>query len=491
MKPTIKLWHLAAATMLAAPGAVPASTAGEAGAQPPQLREQEVHVTVQTGYVRTEVVQTLYNPNAGAVEAALHVPVPAEAALAEVEVGDEFRTLGGEVMTPGEGPRRAVPASFEGEAAAGARRIENGDLEIRIARLRPRSETRVRWVYYAPHALQRGEGRLAYPADGLAELPGREIWKPETELQGTFRLTVDLRYPSPIRRIATPGFEGEVQIARTAEDRMRVTLEAEPGEMSDDAVLTWEVEQPETGAVELIVHRPDRDTPGVFMMVFTPPAEFRLEPEAGAAPVLHFPGGRVSETSSLDVDALERGEQRVVFGRYNEGGRNRVALNEGGGPESVRFDTIALFPTSDDETPELERLWAQSRIQWLRAMADEGRYDALAAGKEIMRLAAEHQFLTRSNRMVLLDETGFADAGVARRNALRVANERKAQALRSGLPVWRTRADLSDGFFTPRGRREGGCCLVDTAGEAATPYGIDLNAHPSAEQMASEGLRYW
>lgn len=497
MKRTLKLWHLAAATIIGLPATAPAAGPGASchlvEFQPIQLREQEVHVTLQTGFARTEVTQTLFNPNAAPVEAILHVPLSEGAALAEIEVGDGTETLRGEVLA---GPDE-TEAAGGGEAGFGfpnaggfASRIENGDVEIRIARLRPQTETQVRWVAYTPQALDRGEGRFIYPPSSRA-LPGRELWTPQTELQGTFRMTVDLRYPSTISRVAAPGFDGAVQITRKGEDELRVTMEAESGEMDGAATLVWNVEEPEGGGVELIAHRPEPHAPGSFMMVFTPSVDFLTEAERGFTPVLHFPGGRVFETSALEVGSLERGRQHVVFGRYNEGGRNRVVLREGGAPESVRHDTVAFFPAKDSETPELERLWAQDRIEWIRSMAERGAYDRDAAERETARLGAEVQILTRSNVMALLDDEAFKERGVVRRNARRVAEERKAQALRAGLPVWKTRVDLADAFFSPKGRKEGGCCITDVSAESVMAFGIDLNARPNADRMAAQGLRYW
>lgn len=459
MKRTLKLWHLAAATMIGVPATVPASAPGAschlADPEPIQLREQEVHVTLQTGFARTEVTQTLFNPNPSPMEAILHVPLSEGAALAEVEVRDGTETLRGEVLAGADPAVSAEGRSSSLMTGGFARRIENGDVEIRIAQLPPQTETQVRWVAYMPQALERGKGRLVYPALSQ-ELPGREIWTPQTELQGAFRMTVDLRYASTVSHVEAPGFDGAMQITRKGEDELRVTLEAEPGEMDGAATLVWSVEEPEGGAVELIAHRPEPQGPGAFMMVFTPSEGFSVAPEPGFTPVLHFPGGRVAETSALEVEALERGRQHVVFGRYNEGGRNRVVLQEGGAPEAVRHDTVAMFPSKDSETPELERLWAQGRIEWIRSMAERGAYDREAAGRETARLGAAYQVLTRSNVMVLLDDRAFKEAGVVRRNARRVEDERKAQALRASLPVWKTRVDLADAFFTPRGSHEGG-----------------------------------
>lgn len=239
MKPTLKLWYLATAALLTGTGAeAPAQSCHDVSLQSPQLREQEVHVSLRLGFSRTEIVQTVYNPNPGEVEAILHFPLPESAAVSEIEIGRGETGLFGEVL-PESDASDLFQSMSSGESPAGlARRIENGDLEIRIDSLAAESETPVRFVYYAPHLLQGGKGTYAYPAQSQVELSGRKIWTPRTELQGTFSLTVDLRYSTPIEQIVAPGFKGPLEIIQIAEDHTRIRMEAEPGEIEDSAYST-------------------------------------------------------------------------------------------------------------------------------------------------------------------------------------------------------------------------------------------------------------
>ncbi len=493
MKRTLKLWHLAAVTLFAASPAAKASAQSchEAMLESPQLREQEVHVSLRLGLARTEILQTVYNPNPGEVEAIFHFPMPESAAIAEVEIGDADSMLHGEVRPGDEARTLYRSAVSSGDAAGIAQHIENGDLEIRVDALKAESEAQIRFVYYAPHTLDRGEGSYEYPARSSADLPGRELWTPQSELHGAFRLTMDFQYASPVEGIAAPGFEGPVQITRLADDRVRLVLEAEPGEVDGFATVRYFVESPAEGAIDLTAHRPDPNGPGVFMMVLTPSSGFLSESAEGEAPVLHFPGGRVSETTELKAEALSRGAQQAVLGRYSEAGRNRIVLREGSSWPEARHDSIIAFPSKEDEFPELERLWAHGRLRTLETMAKQGLYSSEASKRDGEVLASQYQVLADSNAMVILDDETFEALGQARPNETRVREERLAQSLRSGMPVWKTRVDLADAFFSPRGRQEGDCCFTGAATDTRTAYGIDLNPMPEIAQMTDPGVRYW
>jgi hypothetical protein len=491
MNGRIKLWQLATAAMIggAATGGMAASC-HEAELAPLQLREHEAHVTLQSGYARVEATQTVYNPNPGEVEAILHVPIPRGAAVAEVELIGEGESLRGEAMASDQAAALYDALEAGRGSRALAQRIENGDVEIRIPRLAARSEAGVRWVYYEPVALRRGEGRYEYPAASRVELPGRAIWAPVSELGGKFRLTFDLCFADAVTQIETPGFAGAVSVTRLDVDRQRVALEAEPGELGESTVLTYRVEEDPRGSVSLHAHRPERQAPGTFMMVFSPSSGFEVDGVGGAEAVLHFPGGRVFETTELSAGPLRRGEQRVVFGRYKESGRNRVVLNNGGPLGEVPHDMIVALPVHDAETPELERLWAQGRLDWLASLEREGVYSGEAVRESEAELGVEYQLLNRSTAFVVMSDEGFAFRGIERRNARRAGEERQAQAVRSSQPVWRARADMNDPFFAARVAAQGRCCDFEAMREARDAYGLDLGERVAIAPIAEAMRQY-
>lgn len=484
MKSHLKVWHLAASAVFGVAGGAAASAQGchDARLEPVQLREHEAQVELQLGFSRTEVTQRLFNPNAGEAEAILHLPLAEDAAVAEVEFGNGLTRLQAESVAADRAEAAFGEERVRGAGALIARRIENGDLEIRIARLAPQSEAYVRCVTYAPQATQGGAGRYEYPARGATALPGREIWTPETELRGRFRLTVDVRHNRPLAELAAPGFEGVIRVEALSADHHRLVLEAEPGEAGPEAVVTYRLEEPAEGAVDLVAYRPGPERGGVFMMAFTPAAGFTAAPVNGARPVLHFPGGRVSQTTELGAEPLERGEQLIVFGLYQDGGRNRVVLNNGAAPGELEHDSIVTFPARDDEFPELERLWAQGRASWLASLERDGVYAAEAVREAEEELGLEYQILTRSTAMLALETPAFAERAILPANADRVTEERAIQALREDAPVWQTRVDLADAFFAARGRREGECCRIGEDHEALAAYGLDLSTPSQVAQ---------
>jgi hypothetical protein len=201
-------------------------------------------VILGPGYARVEATQRLFNPNTAEVEAILHVPLSAGAVLAEVEVVD------GEAAEPCE-----------------ARLIENGDVEIRISRLAARRGTRVRWIYYEALTPHRGEGRYVYPGPSAAELPGRTIWQPVSELDGVFRVTFDPRFAEEVSAIAAPGFAGAVDIVHVGDGHPRVTLEAQPGELGETVVLTYRIGTGAEDSPEVIADFPAAGLSGAHAAV--------------------------------------------------------------------------------------------------------------------------------------------------------------------------------------------------------------------------------
>lgn len=478
MKSQLKLWHLAASAVLGVTGGTisPAQGCHDVQLQPVQLREHDARVELRLGFTRTEVTQRLFNPNPAEVEAILHLPLPADAAVAEVEYGGGLTRLHAESVLADRAEAAFREESARGSAALIARRIENGDLEIRMARLEPLTEAYVRCIYYRPNATQGGGGTYVYPGGTMQALPGREVWTPQTELQGRFRLTVDVRHNRPLLSLAAPGFAGAVRVESLAADHHRLVLEAEPGESVPEATVTYRVDEPAEGAVDLVAYRPGTDRRGVFMMTFTPAAGFRAASVGGVRPVVHFPGSGISQTTELEAGRLERGGQLIVFGLYEGGGRARVVLNNGAPLGEIEHDGVVTFPARDDEFPELERLWAQGRLDWLASLRREGVYAGGAVREAEEELGLSCQILTPSTWMVALEHRAFEERGIAPANAQRSMEEQAVQSLREEAPVWQTRADLADAFFAPRGRKSGGCCRIGDADEAMAAYGLDLAA---------------
>ena len=78
-----------------------------------------------------------------------------------------------------------------------------------------RGESALRFVYYQPLEIDTGVGRYLYPLeDGGTDEMAKSFWVPNTEVQGTFSVDLELKSAWPIADLRVPGFENEAEGAQ-------------------------------------------------------------------------------------------------------------------------------------------------------------------------------------------------------------------------------------------------------------------------------------
>ena len=132
---------------------------------------------------------------------------------------------------------------------------------------------------------------------------------------------------------------------------------------------------------------------------------------------------------------IYRGEQLVVFGKYQNGGDARVTLKANLTGEDKTYTSDFRFPDLDTDNPELERLWALATIEKIESRERIGRMPATESETAIRDLGLSYQIVTDYTSMVVLSDSAFADRGVERHNQARIAREQQARATRSQQPV--------------------------------------------------------
>ena len=126
-----------------------------------------------------------------------------------------------------------------------------------------------------------------------------------------------------------------------------------------------------------------------------------------------------------------RGEQLVVFGKYDKGGEAELELTARLTGEDKVYRTRFDFPEIDTENPEIERLWALSQIEQIENQTNAGALPDSEARGMIRELGLGYQLVTDETSMVVLSDESFAQHGIERRNQQRVGLERVAQSARS------------------------------------------------------------
>jgi Ca-activated chloride channel family protein len=128
---------------------------------------------------------------------------------------------------------------------------------------------------------------------------------------------------------------------------------------------------------------------------------------------------------------VHRGEQVVIFGRYDEAGPVTFSVDATITGKKQHYEGNFELPKNEETTPELERLWAYAEVRWLEYQRDMQLADAAEANARIGELGVDYQLVTDETSMILLDEEDFAKVGIDPTNRDRTQREEEARMLRS------------------------------------------------------------
>jgi Ca-activated chloride channel family protein len=181
-------------------------------------------------------------------------------------------------------------------------------------------------------------------------------------------------------------------------------------------------------------------------------------------------GVSVSDITDDTFKKVYRGQQLVLFGKYAKGGKTRVTLTANLTGEDKTYTTDFVFPDTDTDNPELERLWALAMIEKIEALERIGTMPVTESENAIRDLGLEYQIVTDFTSMVVLSDTTFADHGIERRNQSRIAREQQARSRKAQQPVKNYTVDRQKPAFkfkTPSLGGGGGAIDPLTGGLAA------------------------
>lgn len=146
---------------------------------------------------------------------------------------------------------------------------------------------------------------------------------------------------------------------------------------------------------------------------------------------LKISGVKTFDATDEMIGKVYRGQQLVIFGRYDKAGKATVTLNAKLTGADKTYTTTFDFPETDTRNPEIERLWAMDRIQMIEDKQNAGLMPENEGKYAVAQLGIAYQLVTDETSMVLLSDESFAQRGLERRNKTRVAEERRAQAVRA------------------------------------------------------------
>lgn len=143
------------------------------------------------------------------------------------------------------------------------------------------------------------------------------------------------------------------------------------------------------------------------------------------------------------VKKVYRGQQLVIFGRYEKSGTAKVELVARQSGRDETYETWFEFPEQDTSHPELERLWALARIDMLDWQAKAGLAETSEVEPVMLDLALRHQLVTDRTSMIVLQDTAFEELGIKRCNRHLSDREKQAQQARAGQgqTAWKSDGD--------------------------------------------------
>jgi Ca-activated chloride channel family protein len=162
---------------------------------------------------------------------------------------------------------------------------------------------------------------------------------------------------------------------------------------------------------------------------------------------LKISGVKTFDATDEMIGKIYRGQQLVIFGRYDKAGKATVTLNAKLTGADKTYTTTFDFPETDTSNPEIERLWAMDRIQMIEDKQNAGLMPESEGKYAVAQLGIAYQLVTDETSMVLLSDEAFAQRGLERRNKSRVAEERRAQAVRASEPPRSYQVDQSAPMF--------------------------------------------
>jgi Ca-activated chloride channel family protein len=167
---------------------------------------------------------------------------------------------------------------------------------------------------------------------------------------------------------------------------------------------------------------------------------------------------RVFDTTGDTPQKIYRGQQLVIFGRYEGAGQSTVTLNAALTGADKTYSTTFTFPEIDTDNPEIERLWAMAMIEQIEVKEAAGVTPESESHDAIQNLGVAYQLVTDYTSMIVLDDATHAKRGIARNNQARIAAEHSAQSVRAAQPARQTRVDTTPAFpaAAPHVSRYGG-----------------------------------
>jgi Ca-activated chloride channel family protein len=174
-------------------------------------------------------------------------------------------------------------------------------------------------------------------------------------------------------------------------------------------------------------------------------AKSKIVSEAMHDAKLTVDGVKTFDRTDDVLTKIYRGQQLVIFGRYEKGGPANVTLAAKMTGQDATYKTSFDFPDVSTDYPELERMWALAGIERAVMKETAGFASPEEAKKTIQRLGVKYQLVTDYTSMIVLADGDFEKRGITRTNKDRIAVEEHSRNSRGVLTA--NRVDTRQPMF--------------------------------------------
>jgi Ca-activated chloride channel family protein len=226
-----------------------------------QLKDHDVHVTVNNGVAVTQVTQVFKNTENRQVEALYTFPVPTGASVANFSMWINGKEMVGEVVEKMRA--RDIYNSYK-RVKRDPGLLEQNDFrsfDMRIFPIAPLAEEKVQITYYQELDYDHDWATYVYPLS-TATRPGLS-----DHTTGRFALTMDVKSQVPIVAMESPSHPNDFAIAKHGDNYWQASLERKNGDLSRDVVLACHISRPKTG-IDMITSKQGSED-GYFCLTLT------------------------------------------------------------------------------------------------------------------------------------------------------------------------------------------------------------------------------
>ena len=226
-----------------------------------EIKEHDVHVTINNGVAVTQVTQIFKNTEKRQVEALYTFPVPKGASVANFSMWINGKEMIGEVLEKKRAreiynsykQRRQDPGLLE--------QVNYKTFEMRIFPINAGAEQKVKITYYQELGIDHDQATYVYP---LATSTRKDV---DSRTTGRFAINVDLKSAIPISAIESPSHGEAFVVVQHSETYGQASLETSGGSLAADVVMHYQLVRPLTGLDLITSHQNGED--GYFMLTLT------------------------------------------------------------------------------------------------------------------------------------------------------------------------------------------------------------------------------